>query len=65
MRLIDKALVLVDSDISAYRIEKETGVHSSTIIKMRHHKRLAKNLHLGTAEKLGALYDDRVKHDEK
>lgn len=65
MRLIDKVLALIDSDISAYRIEKETGVNSSTIINIRHHKRQAKNLHLGTAEKLGALYDSRFKHDEK
>ncbi|WP_436866184.1 hypothetical protein [Staphylococcus pseudoxylosus] len=43
---------LLDSDISSYKIGKETGVSNSIIQRLRNGERTIGNLTLDTAEKL-------------
>ncbi|MGW7998920.1 hypothetical protein ACWEYI_00040 [Staphylococcus xylosus] len=43
---------LLDSDISSYKIGKETGVSNSIIQRLRNGERTIGNLSLDTAEKL-------------
>lgn len=43
---------LLNSDLSGWKIEKETGVSRNAILEMRHGRREVKNLRLDTAIKL-------------
>lgn len=43
---------LLDSDISAYRIAKDTGVSQSIITRLRNGDRTIDQLTVGTAQKL-------------
>lgn len=49
-------MLIADKSISAYEIEKKTGVSSSTIINIRNGKRSIKNLSQETGEKLNHYY---------
>lgn len=44
--------MLSDKSLSAWEIEKQTGVSRNAIIEMRHGRRKIKNLRLDTAIKL-------------
>lgn len=57
MDLREKIKAILDSDISAYRIAKETGVPQPNISNLRNGKREIDNLTLDIAEKLGKYYD--------
>jgi len=57
MKLIDKVKKLLDSDITSYRISKETGVSVASIGATRRGERKIDNMQLKTAEKLGELWD--------
>lgn len=48
--------LIADKSISAYEIDKNSGVSSSTIINIRNGKRLIKNLSQETSEKLNYYY---------
>ncbi|MQM77502.1 hypothetical protein [Lentilactobacillus buchneri] len=58
-----KVQAVLDSEDSAYQIQKLTGVNSSIIIRLRNHTRLVDNLSLGTVEKLERYFDYHVKHE--
>lgn len=45
---------LLNSDLSGWKIEKETGVFHNAILEMRHGRRKIKNLRFETAIKLTA-----------
>lgn len=59
--IIDTKLVekLIDSDISAYQIEAETGVSRTTITNYRNGKAKIEKMHLGNAEKLYKLAKEK------
>lgn len=57
MKLIDKVKKLLDSDITSYRISKETGVSVASIGATRRGERKVDNMRLKTAEKLGEFWD--------
>jgi len=57
MKLIDKVKKLLDSDITSYRISKETGVSVASIGATRRGERKIDNMQLKTAEKLGEFWD--------
>mgnify|MGYP003362477614 CR=1 FL=1 len=57
MKLIEKVQKLMDSNITSYRISKETGVSASAIGATRRGTRRVGNLRLETAEKLGEFWD--------
>lgn len=57
MDLREKIKAILDSDISAYRIAKETGVPQPNISNLRNGKREIGNLTVDVAEKLGKYYD--------
>lgn len=57
MKLHDKIKELLASDISAYRIAKDTGIPQPTITNLRNGKRKICNLSLHVAERLGKYYD--------
>jgi len=57
MELHDKIKKLLDSDISAYKIAKDTGIPQPNITNLRNGKREIGNLSLRVAEILGKYYD--------
>lgn len=57
MQLTDKVQGLIDSDISAYRINQITHVPQSTVTDLRNSKRTVDSMSLENAEKLGKYYD--------
>lgn len=59
MTLTEKVQELLSSDISLYRIGKETGVTTSSLVDTKNGKREVGNMQLKTAEKLGAYWDQR------
>lgn len=52
------AMVLMDRTISAYQLEKETGVSQSAISRYRNGKRPLENLTLGSIMKIQKWIDD-------
>ena len=58
MKLSEKVQALLDSDITAYKISKATGVAVSAIGATRRGEREVENMQLKTAEKLGEFWDD-------
>lgn len=60
MTLTEKVNALLASDISAYRIGKDTGVTTSAISETRKGNRKVDNLQLSVAEKLGAYWDKEL-----
>lgn len=57
MELHDKIKKLLDSNISAYQIAKDTGIPQPNITNLRNGKREIVNLSLRVAEILGKYYD--------
>jgi len=57
MELHDKIKKLLDSDISAYKIAKDTGIPQPNITNLRNGKREIANLSLRVAEIIGKYYD--------
>ncbi|CDO03087.1 hypothetical protein BN988_01587 [Oceanobacillus picturae] len=55
---------LLDSNITGYRIFKETGIQESTISRLRSEKKELGSLSLDTALKLHAFYEEH-KNDIK
>ncbi|KRL02535.1 hypothetical protein [Liquorilactobacillus capillatus] len=51
---------LLNSDLSGWKIEKETGVSRNAILEMRHGRRKIKNLRLETAIKLTAYASKKI-----
>ncbi|WP_436880731.1 hypothetical protein [Staphylococcus haemolyticus] len=47
-----KIIELIESDITGYKIYKETGISQYVLSQLRQGKRNVDNLRLGTAEKL-------------
>lgn len=58
---IDKALKVLDSDLSAYSIGLEVGLQRSTITRYRNHQYDPKNLKLGSIIKLSEMYEKKFK----
>lgn len=58
MKLSEKVQALLDSDITAYRICKATGIAVSAIGATRRGEREVENMQLKTAEKLGDFWDN-------
>ncbi|MGF2419718.1 hypothetical protein ACQUYS_01045 [Lentilactobacillus otakiensis] len=63
MNTREKIQAVLDSDDSAYQIQKLTGVNSSIIIRLRNDTRRVDNLSLNTVEKLERYFDYHVKHE--
>lgn len=59
MTLTEKVQALLNSDISLYRIGKETGVRTSSLVDTKNGKREVGNMQLKTAEKLGTYWDQQ------
>lgn len=57
MRLSEKVKIVLNSDISAYKIRKETGIDTSTISRLRKGESKIENTTLGIAERLEDLYN--------
>lgn len=57
MNMAEKIRALLDSDITPYRISKDTGVAITTIAETKKGKRKIENLHLETASALVDYYD--------
>ena len=53
--------VLMDKTVSAYRLSKEMGIPTSTIIRLRNKERLFKNITVETLEKVQAWIDKNGK----
>ncbi|MGF7436735.1 hypothetical protein [Lentilactobacillus senioris] len=53
---------LLDSDISAYRIAKDTGVSQSIITRLRNGDRTIDQLTVGTAQKLIDYWNSQNHH---
>lgn len=64
MSPVEKILKLINSEISAYRISKDTGIPQSKLSRIKSGKIKINNIQLGTALKLSQYYDDMV-HDKK
>lgn len=64
MDLKDKIKLLIKSDISAYRIAKDTGITQSKISDLRNGNIKIGNLTLDKAEELGDYYD-QLKQSKK
>ncbi|MFD1125933.1 hypothetical protein ACFQ22_11285 [Lentilactobacillus raoultii] len=62
MDLSEKVKTVLDSDISAYKLEQLTGVNSSIILRLRNHSRSIDHLTVATAEKLARYYDYHLAH---
>lgn len=60
MKLSEKVQALLDSDITAYRISKATGVAVSAIGATQRGERKVENMQLKTAEKLGEFWDNEL-----
>ena len=61
--LIEKIEKLINSDVTAYQISKETGVSITAIQEVKIGKRKVENLTLKTAEKLLKYIEERENLD--
>lgn len=63
MNIVAEIKALLDSDISVYRIAKDSGVSQSVVNKLRKGDRSIDNLGVGSAQKL-IDYWQKVKHNK-
>lgn len=64
MKLSEKILIILNSDISGYEIEKKTKLNASRVYNIRKGKQKVSGISLGIAETIGDLYDEKFGHDE-
>lgn len=60
MNLSAKVKMLLASDISGYRISKDTGLSMSSVIKLKNGNASISEMRLKNAELLGAYWDKMV-----
>lgn len=57
MKLSKKVKLLLASDISGYRIAKDTGISISSVVKLKSGQASVSDMRLKNAEKLGEYWD--------
>ena len=57
MKLIDKINAVFNSELTSYRIGKETGISIALIAETRQGKHKAENMTVKNGEKIAELYD--------
>lgn len=63
MKTSEKVQALLESHVSAYQIAKVTGISVSTILGLRSGDRQLLNITLGTAEKLAAYWEKKIRNN--
>lgn len=57
MKLIDKAKVVINSNMSGTEIARDTGIDRSYLYRLRRKKAFVNRMGVANAERLGELYD--------